>query len=62
MYSYTLYEEHNLESTCESIWSLSGVHSIMMEKLAQTGEGGGCTPTPFHHIYHHVQSCNVRSS
>ncbi len=24
---------------------LSGVHSIMMEKLAQAGEGGGCTPT-----------------
>jgi hypothetical protein len=22
---------------------LSGVHSITMEKLAQTGEGGGCT-------------------
>ena len=27
---------------------LSGVHPIMMEKLAQAGEGGGCTPTPFH--------------
>jgi hypothetical protein len=27
---------------------LSGVHSIMMEKLGQAGEGGGCTPTPFH--------------
>jgi hypothetical protein len=24
---------------------LSGVHSIMMEKLGQAGEGGGCTPT-----------------
>ncbi len=24
----------------------SGVHSIMMEKLAHDGEGGGCTPTP----------------
>jgi hypothetical protein len=24
----------------------SGVHSIMMGKLAQPGEGGGCTPTP----------------
>jgi hypothetical protein len=31
---------------------LSGVHSIMMEKLAQAGEGGD-TPTPFHYIYHH---------
>jgi hypothetical protein len=44
---------------------LSGVHvhSIMMEKLAQAGEGGGCTPFPFHYIYHHVQlSCAVRSS
>jgi hypothetical protein len=38
----------------------SGVHSIMMEKLAQAGEGRGCTPTPFHYIYHHVQSCSVR--
>ncbi len=27
---------------------LSCVHSIMMEKLAQADEGGGCTPTPFH--------------
>jgi hypothetical protein len=26
----------------------------MTEKLAQAGEGGGCTPTPFHYIYHHV--------
>jgi hypothetical protein len=35
---------------------LSGVHSIMMEKLSQPGEGGGCTPTPFHFIYHnHLQ-------
>jgi hypothetical protein len=24
-------------------------------KLTQAGEGGGCTPTPFHYIYHHVQ-------
>jgi len=23
-------------------------------KLAQDGEGGGCTPTPFNYIYHHV--------
>ncbi len=40
---------------------LSGVHFIMMEKYAQAGEGGGCTPTPFYSIYHHVQSCHVRS-
>ncbi len=26
------------------------------------GEDGGCTPTPFHSIYHHLQSCDVRSS
>jgi hypothetical protein len=32
----------------------------MMEKLAKAGEGGGCTPTPFHYIYHHVHSCGVR--
>ncbi len=41
---------------------LSGVHSIMMEKIAQSDEGWGCTPIPFHHIYHHVQSCSVRFS
>ncbi len=39
-------------------WPISGVHSIMMEKFSQAGEGGGCTPTPFHYIYHHVQSCS----
>jgi hypothetical protein len=26
----------------------------MMEKLAQAGEGEGCTPT-IHYIYHHVK-------
>jgi hypothetical protein len=35
--------------------------SIMMEKLAQPGEGGGCTPIPFLYIYHHVKNCGVRS-
>ncbi len=30
---------------------LSGVHSNMMEKLAQPGEGGGCTSIPIHYIY-----------
>ncbi len=46
---------------------LFGVHSNMIEKLAQAGKGGGgggggCTPTPFYSIYHHVQSCSVRPS
>ncbi len=27
----------------------------MTEKLAQAGEGGGCTPTPFRYSYHHVK-------
>jgi hypothetical protein len=31
----------------------------MMEKLAQAGEGGGCTPYPCHYIYHHAQRCSV---
>jgi hypothetical protein len=32
--------------------------------LAWWGGGGGCarTPFPFHSIYHHEQSCGVRSS
>jgi hypothetical protein len=33
----------------------------MMEKSAQTGEGARSSPTPFHSIYHHVQSCCVYS-
>jgi hypothetical protein len=41
---------------------LSGVRTIMMEKLAWVGVGGWCTPTPFHNIYHHGQSCSVCSS
>ncbi len=28
-------------------WSLSSVHSIMMEKSAQPGEGWGALPLPF---------------
>jgi hypothetical protein len=46
-------------------WPLSGAHSIMMVKSAQPGEGGamgGCTPSLFHSIYHHKQSCGVHSS
>ncbi len=39
-------------------WPLSGIHSIMIEKLAQAGEGGGARPPPFHYIYHHVQTCD----
>jgi hypothetical protein len=38
---------------------LSYVHSIMMEKFAQAGGGGGCMPSPFHYIYHHVQKVVV---
>ncbi len=34
----------------------------VMEKSAQPGEGGGCTPTHFHYVYHHEQSCGVHSS
>ncbi len=54
----TFYSLHHRVHTKGQL-QLSGVHSIMMEKLAQPGEGWGCTPTPFHHIYHHVQSCCV---
>jgi hypothetical protein len=46
---------------------LTGVHSILMEKSAQPGEGGGCTARPppvttVYSIYYHVQSCNERFS
>ncbi len=30
-----------------------------MVKSAQPGEGGGCTPSPFHSIYHHEQNGGV---
>ncbi len=43
-------------------WPISDVHSIMMEKTSLGWWWWGCTPTPFHSIYHHVQSCSVRSS
>ncbi len=42
-------------------WPRSGVLSITMEKLAQPGVGGGCTPTPFHNIYHRVQKIVVHA-
>ena len=42
-------------------WPLSGVHFIMMVHSAQPGEGGECTPSPFHSIYDHEQSCDVCS-
>ncbi len=59
--------ENNGKSDPQSTYTewqlpLSDVHSIMMEKLAQAGEGGGCTPIAFYYTYRHVQSCGVRSS
>jgi hypothetical protein len=39
-------------------WPLSGLHSIIMVKSGDEG----CTLSPFHSIYHHEQSCCVRSS
>jgi hypothetical protein len=50
---------HNHRVHTEWQWPLSGVHSIMMVKPAQPGEVGGCSPTPFHSIYHHERSCIV---
>jgi hypothetical protein len=62
----TLYTLQSLWSTLNTTdervqidrqWPLSGVHSIMMVKSAQPGEGGGgCTRSPFRFIYHHKQS------
>ncbi len=45
-------------------WPLSGVQSIMIEKSAHSGEGGDARPPPFtpYLLYHHEQSCGVRSS
>ncbi len=41
-------------------WPLSGVPSIMIDKLSQPGDVRGMHPLYF--IYHHVRSCDVRSS
>jgi hypothetical protein len=41
-------------------WQLSGVNSIMMDKLSQPGDVRGMHPLYF--IYHHLRSCGVRSS
>ncbi len=41
--------DHHRADT-EGQWPLSGVHSIMMEKPAQPGVGGWCTPSPFHYV------------
>jgi hypothetical protein len=40
------------------------IHVNRMEKYAKSGEGagGGVHAHPFHYIYHHIQSCGVRSS
>ncbi len=38
---------------------LSGVHSVMRVNSARAGEGVGCSCTPFHYIYRHVQSCGM---
>ncbi len=60
---YSLFFFISVSSVPHSIeWQrpLSGVHSKMMEKLAQAGGSVGCTPTPFH--YHPLKSCGVRSS
>ncbi len=52
---------HCREVVCVTgeISRISGVHSIMMEKLASLVGGGGRGHS---HIYHHVQSCSLRSS
>ncbi len=40
---------YDQDHTVHTEWQLplSGVHSIMMEKLAQSSEGGGARPSPF---------------
>ncbi len=57
---YGLGEKYTHRVHTEWQFPISGVNSIMMKKSALAGEGGGCTPTPFHSSYHHVQSCSVR--
>ncbi len=53
--SYRLFSQ----STRRMHRPLSGIHSILIEKFAQTGEGGGAPPPPphFHNIKQNLQSC-----
>ncbi len=46
-------EGEKITEYTESQQSLSGVHSIMRVKLAQSGEDGWVLAHPLHHIYHH---------
>jgi hypothetical protein len=43
-----------LQSTQSGQWPLSFVQPIIMVKSTLPGEGGGCTPSPFHCIYRRV--------
>ncbi len=63
-WKYTLQVIVRLLHRVHTEWQrpLSGVHFIMMEKLAQAGKGVGARPPPFHYICPHVQSCSGRSS
>jgi hypothetical protein len=48
-YDSTIYTKADIaDHRVHTEWQspISGVHSIMMEKSALAGEGGGCTPTP----------------
>ncbi len=38
------------------------IADFMMEKSPLLDKGGGCTPAPFHSVYHHIKSCSERSS
>ncbi len=61
VYKYLTHLHHRVHTEWQ--WPLFGVHSILMEKLAQAAWcGWRCTPIPFHYIYHHMQSCGICSS
>ncbi len=61
-----LYEIHVVNTTeYTQIGNGRFLAYIPLQKLAQAGDDGGggrYTPTFFYSIYHHVQSCSVRSS
>ena len=56
--TYLLHAKNTLKEVVSTEYTelqplLSGVHSVMRVKLVLAGEGGGCTPTPFHYYYPH---------
>jgi len=59
---FTLCMYHRRESTTRMAMATFRIHSIMMVYSAQPGEGGGCTPSPFHSICYRAKLTGEKHS